>query len=172
MNLVAIEAPATRVAPTREALELLDAPLRIVTARQSLQVVADKLIEALAEGVRLLSGASYKLLIDGQGNIHLHSICAHVPCVNAEVASLASSSDRQGTYLWMRDLPLGEHVGPREQRSFLDDWRLVLCCATPSGDCCTHTQIAVGATCHGQAHRNRKRSSEAVISWRGGYLDC
>jgi len=30
-----------------------------------LQVVADKLIEALAEGVRLLSGASYKLLIDG-----------------------------------------------------------------------------------------------------------
>jgi len=80
MNLVAIEAPAAGVATTREALELLDAPLRIVTARQSLQVVADKLIEALAEGVRLLSGASYKLLIDGQGNIHLHSICAHVPC--------------------------------------------------------------------------------------------
>src|SRR5438552_325612 len=49
-------------------------------------------------------------------------------------------------YLWLRDLPLGEHVGPREQRSFLDDWRLVLCCATPSSDCCTHTQIAVGAT--------------------------
>jgi len=96
MNLVAIEAPAPRVAPTREALELFDAPLRIVTARQPLQVVADKLIEALAEGVRLLSGASYKLLIDGQGNIHLHSICAHVPCVNADVASLASSSDRQG----------------------------------------------------------------------------
>ena len=65
MNLVAIEAPAAGVAPTREALELLDAPLRIVTARQPLQVVADKLIEALAERVRLLSGANYKLLIDG-----------------------------------------------------------------------------------------------------------
>ena len=65
MNLVAIETPAARVAATREALELFDAPLRIVTARQPLQVVADKLIEALAEGVRLLSGASYKLLIDG-----------------------------------------------------------------------------------------------------------
>jgi len=65
MNLVAIEAPAARVAATREALELLDAPLRIVTARQPLQVVANKLIEALAERVRLLSGANYKLLIDG-----------------------------------------------------------------------------------------------------------
>ena len=83
MNLVAIEAPAARVAPTREALELLNAPLRIVTARQPLQVVADKLIEAFAEGVRLLSGASYKLLIDRQSNVHLHSICAHVPRVNA-----------------------------------------------------------------------------------------
>src|SRR5690242_10047434 len=67
-------------------------------------------------------------------------------------------------YLWLRDLPLEEHVGPREQRSFLDDWRLVLCCATPSGDCCTHTQIAVGATCHGQAHRNRLSHRRACFS--------
>jgi hypothetical protein len=64
MNLVSIEAPAARVAMAREALEFLDASLRIVAASQLLQIVADQLIETLAESVRLLSSPSDKLLID------------------------------------------------------------------------------------------------------------
>ena len=64
MNLVPIETPAPGVPATGEALELLDAPLGVIAAGESLQVVADQLIKALAEGVRFLAGACDQLLIN------------------------------------------------------------------------------------------------------------
>jgi hypothetical protein len=64
MNLVPIEAPASRVALTRESPEFLDAALGIVSARERLQIVPNQLIQTLAEGFRFLSGAGYELLID------------------------------------------------------------------------------------------------------------
>ena len=43
MNFISIEALGAGVAATGEALELLDAPLRMVTTSQLLQVLADQL---------------------------------------------------------------------------------------------------------------------------------
>jgi hypothetical protein len=82
MNLVSVEAPAARVALARKPLELLDTSFGIVAARQRLQIVPNQLIEALAEDFRLPSGTSYELLVDGEGDIHLHSIRGHWLCVN------------------------------------------------------------------------------------------
>jgi hypothetical protein len=65
MNLVAIEAPATGVAATREAFELLDAALRVVTASERLQVIADQLIKTLAKGSSLLPRSRDNLFIYG-----------------------------------------------------------------------------------------------------------
>jgi hypothetical protein len=64
MNLIPIEAPAARIAAARKAFELLDAALRIVFAGKPLEVVADQLVEALAQGIRLLSGARDELLVN------------------------------------------------------------------------------------------------------------
>ena len=64
MNLVAIEVPAARVAAAREALELLDNTLRVVTARKPFEVIADQLIKTLAKGGSLLSRSRDKLFID------------------------------------------------------------------------------------------------------------
>src|ERR1022692_3461966 len=66
-------------------LELLDALLGIIATGQFLKVITDKLIEALAEGVSLLSSACYKLLINRQSHVHGHSICAHVSCVKLKM---------------------------------------------------------------------------------------
>jgi len=70
MNLVSIEAPTARVALTRETSELLDAALGIVSPSDGLQVIADQLIQALAQGLRFFSSPSDKLLVDGEGYIH------------------------------------------------------------------------------------------------------
>ena len=64
MNLVSVETPTARMATARETVKLLNAPLGIVSAGNVLQVVADQLIETLAESLRLLSSASDKLLIN------------------------------------------------------------------------------------------------------------
>jgi len=64
MNLIAIETPAARVAPTRKPLKLLDAPLRIVAPSQLLQVIADQLIETLTEGLSLLASAFHNLFVN------------------------------------------------------------------------------------------------------------
>lgn len=64
MNLVAIEAPAPRVAPAREAFELLNAAFGIVAAGYALQIVSNHLIKTLAKGCRLLAGLGHDLLID------------------------------------------------------------------------------------------------------------
>src|ERR1700758_5029392 len=87
MNLIAIEAPATRVSLSGEALELLDAALRVVSASHGLQIVADHLVEALAQSFRLLAGSGDQLLVDGEGDVHTHSICVHILCVNSSVPS-------------------------------------------------------------------------------------
>jgi hypothetical protein len=81
MNLVAIKTPTTRVAPARQALELFDASLRIVATGELLQVVANQFIQAFAEDAGFFSGSGDQLLVNGQGNIHEHSICVHVCCV-------------------------------------------------------------------------------------------
>jgi hypothetical protein len=82
MNLFALKAPAAGVPSTREPLELLDAALRIIAAREALQIVADRLIQALAHGFRFFSGPFHDLLVDRQCNIHEHSISEHVLRVN------------------------------------------------------------------------------------------
>jgi len=58
---------------------------------------------------------------------------------------------------------------PGEQRSFLDDRRLVsYLCHSFRRLLDAHAQIAVGVTYHEQTHRNRKRSPEAVIRQGAG----
>src|ERR1700688_4047631 len=83
MNLVSIELPAARIAASRKAFELLDTPLRIVAPGKLLEVIANQLVQTLSQGLRLLSGASDQLLVNRQGHIHAHSICAHIGCVNS-----------------------------------------------------------------------------------------
>jgi len=72
---------------TRELLKLLNAALGIVSAGYHLQVIADQLIETLAEGLGFLSRASYELLIDREGDMWTRIMCQHpnlvvssVPC--------------------------------------------------------------------------------------------
>ena len=63
MNLVSIEAPAPRVALAGKTAEFLDTPFGIVAPGQLSQVVANQLIEALAQGIRPPPGAPDQLLI-------------------------------------------------------------------------------------------------------------
>jgi len=51
--------------------------------RDRLQIIAEKLIETLAEGHCFFAGAGDELVVDGQGNVHEHSICGHWLCVDA-----------------------------------------------------------------------------------------
>lgn len=82
MNFIAIKTPSTGVAAAGEAPELVDAAFGIVAAREILQVVANQLIETLAQGSCLFAGLGDHLLVDGQSEIHRHSICAHIIRVN------------------------------------------------------------------------------------------
>ncbi len=93
MNLVPIEAPAARMALTRKLLELLNAAFGIVSARNCLQIVADQLIKALAESFCLFSGASYDLIVNREGDIHLHSIRVHILCVTRRLLNLNPPPD-------------------------------------------------------------------------------
>jgi len=70
MNLVAIEAPAARMAFTGKTPEFFDAALGVVSASYGLQVVADELVEAFAEGFGFLAGAGDELVVDGKGDVH------------------------------------------------------------------------------------------------------
>jgi len=47
-----------------------------------LQIIANQLIQALAEGFGLRPGARNRLLVDGEGQIHIHIIRVHVIGVN------------------------------------------------------------------------------------------
>lgn len=70
VNLVAVEGPSVGVALAGETIEFFDAAFGIVPASDRLQVVADHLIEALAESLGLLAGASHKLIFDGESDVH------------------------------------------------------------------------------------------------------
>jgi len=87
MDLVPVEAPAAGMALAGETLEFFDAALGIVSASDGLQVVADQLVEAFAKGLRLFACAGDKLFIDGEGDVHAHSIRVHVLCVNVPVSN-------------------------------------------------------------------------------------
>jgi len=82
MDLISIEAPAARVAAPGEALEFLDASLGIVPSSESLEVVADQLVETLSQRTGRPPGSSNCLFVDRKGDVHEHSICAQGCCVN------------------------------------------------------------------------------------------
>src|ERR1700756_3228379 len=82
MNLVAIEAPAAGVAFARESLQLLDTRVGIVISCQLLQVFANQLIQAFPDRRRPLPRPPYQFFVHRQGDIHDHSIRAHVSRVN------------------------------------------------------------------------------------------
>ncbi len=82
MDFVAIEPPAAGVALAGKAAKFGDALVGIVATRELLQVVADELVEAFAEGVGALAGAVDQLLIDSQSQVHEHIVRVHVLCVN------------------------------------------------------------------------------------------
>ena len=81
MNFVSIETPAPRVALAREVPEFGHAALGDVSASQSLQVFADQLIQAFAQGIGPLACAFDELLVERQRYVHAHRICVHVLCV-------------------------------------------------------------------------------------------
>src|SRR5882724_294328 len=86
VNLVAIKAPATRVALPREALEFLNTALGIVAAGQLLQVVANELVEALPQSIRFFARASDQLLVHRKSHIHVHTIRVHMYRVNSRMS--------------------------------------------------------------------------------------
>ena len=92
MDFIAIEAPASRVSAPGESLELLDAALGIAICK-SLQIIPDELVEALAKGFRTLACSSDNVLVDGQSDVHVHSIRAHILCVNMSLCRLEPSMD-------------------------------------------------------------------------------
>ena len=82
MNFIAIKPPTPRMPLPGEPLKLSHTLGRIVPTSQRFQIVADYLIQTLPQRLRLLASASDGLLINGQSDIHEHSICATVLCVN------------------------------------------------------------------------------------------
>jgi hypothetical protein len=78
MNFVAIEAPATGIAFAGEAIELLDAAFGVVSAGEGLEIVADELVEALAESFGLLAGASDELFVDREGDVYVSDITQYM----------------------------------------------------------------------------------------------
>jgi len=46
-----------------------------------LKMVANLLVESFARRTELFPGALGNLLVDGESNVNLHSICAHILCV-------------------------------------------------------------------------------------------
>ncbi len=67
---VPIETPTTRVASARQAFKLPDTLFWIVTTREILAIVTDKLIEALSKRLRLLACTTDEFVVNGQRNLH------------------------------------------------------------------------------------------------------
>ncbi len=61
---MAIKTPAAGVAASGKALEFRDAALRVVSAGNGLQVVANQLIQAFPESLRFLSRPRDELIVD------------------------------------------------------------------------------------------------------------
>jgi hypothetical protein len=71
-----------RVSLPRRAPKKFNVFLQIVVPRHMPQVIADLLVQAFAHRAQFLPRSRGNLLVDGKGNIHSHSICAHITCVN------------------------------------------------------------------------------------------
>ncbi len=65
--------------------------LHLRRLRQCGQVLADLLIHAFTYGVEFFAGALDDLLVDGESEIHGHSICAHIICVKFRIRSYYST---------------------------------------------------------------------------------
>ena len=63
MNFVAIKAPTTGVALAGKLFEFFDAALRIVAICDSLQIIADELVQAFAQCFGLLARAGHELFV-------------------------------------------------------------------------------------------------------------
>lgn len=83
MNFVPIEAPTARVPSPVETIEFFNGALWIVVGYR-LKVIADELIEAFAKSFGTLAGFGDNLFVNGKRNVHIHSIRAHVICVNTK----------------------------------------------------------------------------------------
>jgi len=70
MDLVAVEAAATRPALSGKLPELRNAGFVVIRASELLQIFTDQLVEAGPERLRALSGARDQLLVQGQGYTH------------------------------------------------------------------------------------------------------
>jgi hypothetical protein len=70
VDFFAVEAPAAGVAGSGKALELVNAAFRIVAAGDGLQIIANHLVEALAQRLGLLACAGCKLIVEGRGDVH------------------------------------------------------------------------------------------------------
>src|ERR1700722_5165101 len=77
VNLIAVEAPSAGMSLAGELLEFLDAALGIVPTSDCLQVVADELVQALAERFGLFTSAGDELV---DRKAHSHSISGHGLC--------------------------------------------------------------------------------------------
>lgn len=83
VRIVTIPLPIAWVAATGQTDELFQLPLQLlVVACNVLQVLANLLVQAFARRAQLLSRPLDQLLVDGQSNIHRHSIRVHITCVN------------------------------------------------------------------------------------------
>src|ERR1039458_3103299 len=88
VQLVPIPLPAIGVTLAHAPLELLQVAFQLsVIPRKMLQVLANLLIDRLAGSAELFPGALDQLLVNGERDIHEHSICAHVLCVKFMISA-------------------------------------------------------------------------------------
>src|ERR1700722_4061422 len=84
VNLIPIPfPPRLGVTQSRCFLKEFDVALQLVVSSDVLQMLANLLVDRLANGTKLLPGPLNKLLVDGEGDIHEHSICVHITRANA-----------------------------------------------------------------------------------------
>lgn len=70
-----------RIALAGKSVEFFDSALHVIIPGNVLEVVANLLVQAFSHGAELLPGALGYLLINGESDVHEHSIRAHILCV-------------------------------------------------------------------------------------------
>jgi len=60
----------------------MDGLLKVIVPSDDAEVLSNFLVDGSSHGAQLLSGALCQLFVDGEGDVHRHSICAHIYCVN------------------------------------------------------------------------------------------
>ncbi len=76
-----------------EAQKFLNFALHILVSRYVLKVLPNLLIHALADRSELFARALEGLFVNGERNIHGHSICAHIICVNPPLVRSPDASN-------------------------------------------------------------------------------